>query len=180
MYPKAYRMFKLDWNQESIVMTGEVNGENAVAQFRSPVDASVGIAGIPRGDQTRPVGSAKGHGISTTTSINPAIAAVEQWLCLLLGLICMACGGWGICMKYSLDLSSGYIPGLGSAYGPASRLTAVACFILGAVLVRLGFARPALSSVSGAPKASRPVGRNHVRSAKRTPGRGTSLGFGRE
>jgi hypothetical protein len=76
VYPKAYRMFKLDSNQEGIVMTGEVKSENAVAQFRPPVDACVDIEGRPCGDQARPDGGAKRHGTSTTTSINLAIAAV--------------------------------------------------------------------------------------------------------
>jgi hypothetical protein len=160
-------------------MSGEVKGETAVAQFRSPVEARADIAGSPREDQAPSVSSSKRDGVATTPT-NPSIVAAEQYLCLLLGLICVACGGWGVCMKYSLDLSSGYISWLGSTYGPALRLTAVACLVLGAVLVRLAFARPRLPLVSGVPKASRPVGRNLVRSAKRTPGRGTSLGFGRK
>lgn len=139
-------------------MLGEVKGETAVAQFRSSVEARADIAGSPSEDQPPTVGSSKTDGVATTAT-NPSIVTAEQYLCLLLGLICMACGGWGICMKYSLDLSSGYIPWLGSAYGPTLRLTAVACLILGAVLVRLGFARPGLSPVSGGPKASRPVGK---------------------
>jgi hypothetical protein len=160
-------------------MPGEEKGEKAVTQFRSPVEARADIAGSPREDQAPSVSSSKRDG-GATTPTNPSIVAAEQYLCLLLGLICVACGGWGVCMKYSLDLSSGYISWLGSAYGPTLRLTAVACLVLGAVLVRLAFARPRLPLVSGGPKASRPVGRNLVRSAKRTPGRGTSLGFGRK
>ena len=172
-------MFESTSNQEGIVMSGKVKGENAVAQFRSPVDACAGIAGRPREDRARPVGSSN-RGEVATTPRNPAIVVVEQWLCLLLGLVCTACGGWGVCIKYSLNLSSSYISWLGSAYGPTLRLTAVASLVLGAALVRLGFARPGLPSASGGLKASRPVGRNRVRSAKRTSGRGTNLGFGRK
>jgi hypothetical protein len=151
VYRKAYRMYKSASNQEGVAMSGEVGGETALAEFRSSVEARADIAGSPREDQAPPFGSLKRDGVATTHT-NPSIVAAEQYLCLLLGLICMACGGWGVCMKYSLDLSSGYIPWLGSAYGPTLRLTAGACVVLGVVLVRLGFARPGLSSVSGAPK----------------------------
>lgn len=169
-------MFKPYPNREIVVITDEAKDEKAEAQFRSPVEACADIARSPRDNRVRPADNSDQKEVGTPT--NPAIVVAEQYLCLLLGLICMACGGWGICMKYSLDLSSGYISRLGSAYEPTLRLTAVACFVLGAVLVRLGFARPGLSSVPGDPEASRPVGRNRVRSAKRTPGRRTSLGFG--
>jgi hypothetical protein len=146
-------------------MTGEVKDEKAVAQFRLPVEACADIAGSPRDDHVRPAGNSE-RDEEASTPTNPTIVAVEQWLCLLLGFTCMGCGGWGICVKYSLDLSSGYISWLGSAYGPTSRLTAVACLVLGSVLVRLGLARPDLSSVSSSPKGLRPVGRDRVRDAK--------------
>jgi hypothetical protein len=160
-------------------MTGEMRGETAVAQFRSPVEARADIAGSPREDQKHPAGSSKRDGDATTPT-NPAIVAVEQWLCLLLGFVCMACGVWGICMKYSLDLSSAYISWLGSAYGPILRFTAVACLVSGAVLVRRGLARPDMSSASGSRKVSRSAGGNSGRNAKRTTVRRTSLGFGRK
>jgi hypothetical protein len=177
LYPKAYRMLKLDSNQEGIVMTGEVKSENTVAQFRSPVDACVGIAGRPCGDQARPVGSAKRHGISTTTSINPAIVAVEQWLCLLLGLVCTVCGFWGFCMKYDQELPSGYIQWLGSAYGPTLRGTAIACFVSGVVLLRRGLARPDLSTITGSRKALRSDGEDGARNTEKNSPRRTILGF---
>jgi hypothetical protein len=158
-------------------MAGEVKSENAVDQFRSPVDACVGIAGRPCDDQARPVGSAKRHGISTTTSINPAVVAVEQWLCLLLGLVCTACGVWGICMKYDQELPSGYIPWLGSTYGPILRDTAVACFISGVALVRRGLARPDLSTIRDSRKALRSGGGNGARNTEKSSARRTILGF---
>jgi hypothetical protein len=169
-------MFKLDLNQEGIVMTGEVKGENAVAQFRSSVKARADSVGSLREDQARPVGSSKWHGIATTAT-NPAIVAVEQWLSLLLGLVCIACGGWGICMKYSQNLSSGYVQWLGSAYGPALRLTALACLAFGAVLARWGLARLDLSSVSGSREVLPSAGRNRARDAEVPPARRTSLDF---
>ena len=162
-------MFKLESNQEGIVMAGEVKSENAVDQFRSPVDACVGIAGRPCGDQSRPNGSAKRHEIFTTTSINPAIVAVEQWLCLLLGLVCTACGVWGICMKCDQELLSGYLPWLGLPYGPTLRGTAVACFVAGVALVRRGLARPDLSTIPGSRKALRSGGENGARNTEEAP-----------
>jgi hypothetical protein len=108
------------------------------------VEARADIAGSPREDQAPPVGGTKRDGVATTPT-TPSIVAAEQYLCFLLGLICMACGGWGVCMKYSLDLSSGYISWLGSAYGPTLRLTAVhASFWGGASSFRVCKARPVI------------------------------------
>jgi hypothetical protein len=137
-------------------MTGEGKGEKAATQSRSPVDARAGIAGSPREDQARPAGSS-------------VRAALEQWLCFLLGVGCMVCGVWGICMKYSQSLSSGYVQWLGSAYGPALRLTTLACFAFGAVLVRRGLARPDLSSVAGSREVLPSAGRNRARDAEVPP-----------
>jgi hypothetical protein len=122
---------------EGVVVIGGKKDQRAVAQFRSLVEGRADIAGSPRDDQTRLAGSSEREGAATTPT-NPSIAALEQRLCLLLGVSCMVCGVWGICMKYSQGLSSGYVPWLGSAYGPALRLTALACLAFGAVLVRLG------------------------------------------
>jgi len=160
-------------------MTGEEKGEKAVTQSRSPVDARAGIAESPREDQARPAGSSERDG-EVTTPTNPSVAALEQWLCLLLGVSCMVCGVWGICMKYSPGLSSGYVQGLGAAYGPALRLTALACLAFGAVLVRLGLARPGRSSDSDNPKGLPPVGRNRRRHAKVPPARREILALERE
>jgi hypothetical protein len=60
-------------------------------------------------------------------------------------------------MKYSQSLSSGYVQWLGSAYGPALRLTALAGLAVGAVLVRRGLARSDLSSVTGGREVLRPA-----------------------
>jgi hypothetical protein len=133
-------------------MTGEEEGEKAVTQSGSPVDNRAGIAGTPREDQAGPAASSERDG-GVTTPTNQSIAALEQWLCLLLGVSCMVCGVWGICMKSSQGLSSGYAQWLGSAYGPALRLTALACLAFGAVLVGLGLARPGRSSGSDNPQS---------------------------
>ena len=142
-------------------MASDVKGEMAVAQFRSPVEARADIAGSPREEKMRPAGSSK-RATDAITPTDPTLVSAEQYLCYLSGFVWMGCGGGGICMKYSLGLSSSFISWLGSAYGPTLRLTAVACLVSGAVLVRCGLARPDMSSVSGQSEASRSVGRNRV------------------
>lgn len=68
------------------------------------------------------------------------IAVIEQWICLGLGLVCMAFGMWGICMKTGQDALSEHIAWLGSLYMPTLRLTAVVCVGLGVTLIRRGWA----------------------------------------
>ncbi len=67
------------------------------------------------------------------------IAVVEQWICFVLGLACMAFGMWGICMRPEQDVLSAYIAWLGSLYVPTLRVTAAACIGLGLMLIRLGW-----------------------------------------
>ncbi|MCU1222161.1 MAG: hypothetical protein JWQ42_254 [Edaphobacter sp.] len=43
-----------------------------------------------------------------TTRIVPRIVVAEQWLCFLLGLICMICGVCGLFMKYNQDSPFAY------------------------------------------------------------------------
>jgi hypothetical protein len=64
---------------------------------------------------------------------------VEQWICFVLGLVCMAFGIWGICMKPEQDAFSGYIAWLGLPYMPTLRVTAVVCIGLGVMLARRGW-----------------------------------------
>jgi hypothetical protein len=68
------------------------------------------------------------------------IAVIEQWICFVLGLVCMAFGMCGICMKPEQDALSAYIAWLGSQYMPTLRLTAVVCVGLGVMLIRRGWA----------------------------------------
>ena len=67
-------------------------------------------------------------------------AVIEQWICFVLGLVCMAFGMWGICMKPEQDALSEYIAWLGSLYMPTLRVTAVVCIGLGVMLARRGWA----------------------------------------
>jgi hypothetical protein len=70
------------------------------------------------------------------------IVVIEQWICLVLGLVCMAFGILGICVKPEQDALSAYIAWLGSLYLPTLRVTAVVCIGLGVVLARRGWAHP--------------------------------------
>jgi hypothetical protein len=66
------------------------------------------------------------------------IVAIEQWICLILGIACIASGTWGIFLKLSQHALPAYPAWLGLAYVPTLRLTAVACLVMGLVLVRRG------------------------------------------
>ena len=69
-----------------------------------------------------------------------ATIVVEQWICFVLGFVCMACGMWGICMKSGQSALSTSIAWLGSLYVPTLRITAAVCLALGVMLVRRGWA----------------------------------------
>ena len=72
-------------------------------------------------------------------SAPPNTIVVEQWICFVLGFACMAFGAWGIFMGAGQGIPSKHIAWLGSLYVPALRLTAVACFGVGLVLIRRGW-----------------------------------------
>jgi hypothetical protein len=95
------------------------------------------------------------------------IVAIEQWFCLLLGMVCMASGTWGICMRRGEYPLPAWIAWLGSAYVPALRVTAVVCLGMGIALVRLGSGKKLPASESpylkltvkpGSPEASHETG----------------------
>jgi hypothetical protein len=133
--------------------SAQTDGETT--QFRRPDET--GIAGSFHRDHAciahEPTSETRRRSQNTkkdegTTRTIPRIVVAEQWLCLLLGLICMTCGGYGLFMKYNQDSPNAYIRWLGPAYGPILRFTAISCIALGAVLVRQGLARPDQSSFS--------------------------------
>ena len=90
-----------------------------------------------------------------STRTIPRIVVAEQWLCFLLGLICLICGVCSLFMKYNQDSRVAFLRWLGPAYGPTLRFIALACLVLGAVLVRLGLARPDRISISRARRVLR-------------------------
>jgi hypothetical protein len=99
------------------------------------------------------------------TRIVPRIVVAEQWLCFLLGLICMICGVCGLVMKYNQASPFTYFQWLGPAHGPILRATAIACFVAGTVLVRCGLASPEQLLVSIGQKPFRSVRANLARAS---------------
>jgi hypothetical protein len=113
-----------------------------------------------------------------TNRIVPPIVVAEQWLCSLLGLICVICGVCGLFMKYNQDSPLACIRWLGSAHGPILRFTAVACCAVGAALVRCGLASPDHLLVSIDQNPLRSVRANSVRASNLFSAWGRILGFG--
>ena len=69
----------------------------------------------------------------------PKTIVVEQWICFVLGVACMAFGAWGICMRPGQYALSESVAWMRSLYVPALRLTAFACFGMGVMLIRRGW-----------------------------------------
>jgi hypothetical protein len=67
---------------------------------------------------------------------------IEQWICLVLGIVCLVSGIVGIAMSPGQNDLSADLPCLKSIYVPLLRITAAVCLALGVVLVRLGWASP--------------------------------------
>ena len=69
----------------------------------------------------------------------PGTIVIEQWICFVMGFVCVVIGVWGLCMEPGQYAPSAYIAWLGSLYVPALRVTAVACLGMGLVLLRRGW-----------------------------------------
>jgi hypothetical protein len=110
-----------DVDRDTCRRSGEVENLNPVSASRA-------------GGKERSKGADKQNKASLAT-----IVAIEQWVCFLLGITCMAFGIWGMCMKCSVDTPSADIAWLGSLYVPTLRAAAVVCLVMGAVLVRRGW-----------------------------------------
>jgi hypothetical protein len=67
------------------------------------------------------------------------IVAIEQWICLLLGIVCMVSGTLGIFMNPGQHDLPAHLAWAGLGYVPLLRITAASCLALGVVLVRLGW-----------------------------------------
>jgi hypothetical protein len=70
------------------------------------------------------------------------MVAIEQWICLALGVVCVASGIWGAFLKVSESASHAYLAWLGAAYVPTLRGTAVACLVMGLLLVHRAVTPP--------------------------------------
>jgi len=69
-------------------------------------------------------------------------AAIEQWSCFLLGVLCIAFGILGVSMERNYNSLPGYVAWLGSAYQATLRGTALLCIGLGIALVYRSWRHP--------------------------------------
>ena len=164
-------------------MTGE-DTDGKATQFRRPDQTLAGLVGSFHKDhvgiadertEPRRRGQNTKRDDEGTTRTIPRIVVAEQWLCFLLGLICLICGVCGLFMKYNQDSLFAYLGWLGAAYGPTLRFIALACSVLGAVLVRLGLARPDRISISSVRKVLRSARGHRVPDPNAVPVQRTSL-----
>ncbi len=81
------------------------------------------------------------QGINRINSGPARIVIIEQWICFLLGVVCIAFGIWGLRMGQSEEALAAYVAWLGSAYGPTLRVVAVLCLGMGVALVYRGWTR---------------------------------------
>jgi ABC-type amino acid transport system permease subunit len=72
-------------------------------------------------------------------------AVIGQWICFVLGTVCIVCGSCGVFAKHIEDPLSASVAWLGSAYMPTLRVTALLCFLMGVLLVRHGWSSPIVS-----------------------------------
>jgi hypothetical protein len=162
-------------------MTG---GDGKATQFRRPDQTLAGLVGSFHkdhpgiSDERTPEPRRRGQNTKRDDgpprSI-PRIVVAEQWLCFVLGLICLVCGVCGLFMKYNQDSLFAFLRWRGPAYGPTLRFIALACLFLGAVLVRLGLARPDRISISRARKVLRSTRGHRVPDPNAVPVQRTSL-----
>jgi hypothetical protein len=69
-------------------------------------------------------------------------AVIEQWICFVLGVVCVACGAFGVFANQIQSPSSAFVAWLGSAYMTALRVTALLCLFMGVLLMRRGWSSP--------------------------------------
>jgi hypothetical protein len=68
-----------------------------------------------------------------------AATVIGQWICFVLGAVCILCGASGILAKHIEGPPSASVAWLGSAYMPTLRVTALLCLFIGLLLVRYGW-----------------------------------------
>jgi hypothetical protein len=118
-------------------------GRILAAKSMPPIhdDAGSHREGMIRIDHERASRAEQGMKMNGETSRFKLIVAVEQWICLVLGVVCIASGIWGIFLNASQNGLSTCLAWLGSAYVPTLRVTATGCLVMGLVLVRRGVAQ---------------------------------------
>jgi hypothetical protein len=73
----------------------------------------------------------------------PTVATViGQWICFLLGAVCIVCGVFGICAKHIEGPLSVSVAWLGSAYMPTLWVASLLCLFIGLLLLRYGWGSP--------------------------------------
>jgi hypothetical protein len=106
-------------------------------------DAGDRNKGISRLDHERPSSAEQGMKNNEKDEREDSrfklIAAIEQWICLVLGIACMVSGTLGISMNPGQNDLPAHLAWTGFGYVPLLRITAAACLALGVVLVRLGW-----------------------------------------
>jgi hypothetical protein len=66
-------------------------------------------------------------------------AIIGQWICFVLGVVCIVSGAFGISTKRIEDPPSASVAWLGSAFMPALWGAALLCIFMGLLLVRHGW-----------------------------------------
>jgi hypothetical protein len=115
-------------------------GRISAIRSLSPIhdDAGGRNKGVSRLDHEPPSSAEQGMKKNEQDSRFKLIVAIEQWICLVLGVVCIASGIWGIFLKISQGALPARLAWLGLAYVPTLRGTAVGCLVMGLVLVRRG------------------------------------------
>jgi hypothetical protein len=103
-------------------------------------DAGSRHKGVSRLDHERPASAEQGMKKNGEDSRFQLIVVIEQWICLALGVVCIASGIWGVFLKLSQSALPAHLAWLAPEYAPTLRITAIACLVMGSVLVRRGLA----------------------------------------
>ena len=127
------------------VDTGAGRRSTIMSKFLIHHDAGSCNEGVARLDHERPSGAEQETDKNEKDEREGArfklIIAIEQWICLALGVVCIASGIWGALLKISQSSLPTYLAWLAPEYVLTLRITAVACLVMGLVLVRRGLAR---------------------------------------
>jgi hypothetical protein len=121
---------------------GRISAAKSMSTVRD--DAGSRNKGAGRLDRERPScverGMKKNEEDERKDSRFKLIVAIERWVCLVLGVLCIASGTRGVFLKLSQNALPASLAWLAIAYVPTLRIAAVACLVMGLVLVRRGLA----------------------------------------
>src|ERR1700679_1958377 len=124
-------------------MRADIGADRILAtKSMSPIhdDAGSRNKGIGPLDRERPSSAEQGMKKKEKDERNDSrfklIVAIEQWICLVLGVVCIVSGIWGAFQKLSQNALPAYLAWLARAHVSMLRTTAVACVVMGLVLVR--------------------------------------------